>query len=47
MLVRREETLIATVQFLVLPLSFISVTFMQKDLMPGGMEAVAEYNPLN
>jgi ABC-2 type transport system permease protein len=47
LLVRREETLIATVQFLLLPLSFMSVTFMQKDLMPGWMQTVAEFNPLN
>lgn len=47
LLVRREETLIATVQFLLLPLSFMSVTFMQKDLMPGWMQTVADYNPLN
>jgi ABC-2 type transport system permease protein len=47
LLVRREETLVATVQFLLLPLSFISVTFMQKSLMPGWMQTVAGYNPLN
>lgn len=47
LLARREETLIATVQFLLLPLSFVSVTFMQKDLMPDWMQAVADYNPLN
>jgi ABC-2 type transport system permease protein len=47
LLVRREETLIATVQFLLLPLSFISVTFMQKSLMPDWMQSVADYNPLN
>jgi ABC-2 type transport system permease protein len=47
LLARREETLIATVQFLLLPLSFVSVTFMQKDLMPDWMRAVADYNPLN
>jgi ABC-2 type transport system permease protein len=47
LLVRREETLIATVQFLLLPLSFMSVTFMQKDLMPGWMQTVSDYNPLN
>jgi ABC-2 type transport system permease protein len=47
LLVRREETLIATVQFLLLPLSFMSVTFMQKNLMPGWMQTVANYNPLN
>jgi ABC-2 type transport system permease protein len=47
LLVRREETVIAIVQFLLLPLSFMSVTFMQKDLMPGWMQAVSNFNPLN
>lgn len=47
LLVRREETLIATVQFLLLPLSFMSVTFMQKSLMPGWMQTAAAFNPLN
>ncbi len=47
LLIRREETLIAIVQFLLLPLSFMSVTFMQKSLMPGWMQAVSDYNPLN
>lgn len=47
LLVRREETLIAIVQFLLLPLSFMSVTFMQKSLMPGWMQTVADFNPLN
>lgn len=47
LLARREETLIAIVQFLLLPLSFISVTFMQKNLMPEWMQTVASYNPLN
>ncbi|HET9163973.1 MAG TPA: ABC transporter permease [Solirubrobacterales bacterium] len=47
LLIRREETLIAIVQFLLLPLSFMSVTFMQKSLMPDWMQAVSDYNPLN
>lgn len=47
LLVRKEETLIATVQFLVLPLSFVSVTFMQKSLMPDWMQTVSKFNPLN
>jgi ABC-2 type transport system permease protein len=47
LLVRREETLIATVQFLLLPLSFVSVTFMQKSLMPDWMQTVSKFNPLN
>jgi ABC-2 type transport system permease protein len=47
LLMRREETLIAIVQFLLLPLSFMSVTFMQKSLMPGWMQTVSNFNPLN
>ena len=45
LLIRKEETLIAAVQFLVLPLSFMSVTFMQKSLMPGWMQTVSNFNP--
>jgi ABC-2 type transport system permease protein len=47
LLTRREETLIAVMQFFMLPLSFLSVTFMQKDLMPGWMQTVADFNPVN
>jgi ABC-2 type transport system permease protein len=47
LLIRREETLIAAVQFLLLPLSFLSVTFMQKSLMPSWMQTVSKFNPLN
>lgn len=47
LLIRREETLIAVVQFLLLPLSFMSVTFMQKSLMPDWMQTASDFNPLN
>jgi ABC-2 type transport system permease protein len=47
LLARREETLIALMQFLMLPLSFLSVTFMQRDLMPGWMQTIADFNPVN
>jgi ABC-2 type transport system permease protein len=47
LLARREETVIALMQFLMLPLSFLSVTFMQKDLMPGWMQTASEFNPVN
>jgi ABC-2 type transport system permease protein len=47
LLIRREETLIAIVQFLLLPLSFMSVTFMQKSLMPSWMQTASDFNPLN
>ena len=41
LLARREETLIALMQFLMLPLSFLSTTFMQEDLMPAWMQTVS------
>ena len=47
LLARKEETLIGLVQFVVLPLSFTSATFMQQDLMPGWMQTVSRYNPVN
>ena len=47
LLARREETLIALMQFLMLPLSFLSVTFMEKDLMPYWMQTAAAFNPVN
>jgi ABC-2 type transport system permease protein len=47
LLTRKEETLIAMMQFLMLPLSFLSVTFMERTLMPGWMQTVADFNPLN
>jgi ABC-2 type transport system permease protein len=43
---RKEETLIATLTFLQLPLSFISSTLIRPELMPGWMEAVANFNPV-
>jgi ABC-2 type transport system permease protein len=47
LLIRHSETLIALVQFVLLPLSFMSATFMQKSLMPGWMQTISDYNPLN
>jgi ABC-2 type transport system permease protein len=47
LLVRREETMVATAQFLLLPLSFMSTTFMQKNLMPDWIQTASSFNPLN
>ena len=47
LLARKEETLIGLVQFIVLPLSFTSATFMQRDLMPPWMQTVSRFNPVN
>jgi ABC-2 type transport system permease protein len=45
--VRKEETLIALMQFLLLPLTFLSGAFMQLSLVPGWIRHVADFNPLN
>ena len=47
LLARREETLIAVMNFLLLPLTFLSAAFMQQSLMPSWMQSVAEVNPVN
>jgi len=47
LLARREETLIAAVNFIVLPLTFLSSTFMQQNLIPVWMQEVARFNPVN
>jgi ABC-2 type transport system permease protein len=47
LIVRHEETLIAIVTSITLPLTFLSAAFMQKDLMPGWMQTVSDFNPLN
>jgi len=47
LLVRKEETLIALMQFLLLPLTFLSGAFMQLSLVPAWIRHIADYNPLN
>lgn len=44
---RTRETLIAAATALVLPLSFLSFAFMQPNLVPGWIAAIARYNPVN
>jgi ABC-2 type transport system permease protein len=44
---RREETLIAAMNFLLLPLTFLSTAFMQAGLVPDWIRAVARFNPVN
>jgi ABC-2 type transport system permease protein len=46
LVVRKEETVIATVTSLTLPLSFLSGTFMDLDLAPAWIGDVAKFNPL-
>jgi ABC-2 type transport system permease protein len=47
LLVRREESLIGVMQFLLLPLTFLSGAFMQLSLAPGWIQTVAKFNPVN
>ena len=47
LIMRQEEALIGAVQFIVLPLTFLSVTFLQANLMPRWMAHVADFNPVN
>ena len=47
LLARREETMIAVINFFGLPLAFLSATFMSPQLMPEWMQTVAKANPVN
>lgn len=47
LILRREETLIAVINFLGLPLVFISSAFMAADLMPSWLRTAARFNPVN
>jgi ABC-2 type transporter len=45
LLAREEETVIAPSNFVLLPLTFLSSAFMQRDLIRGWVQSVARYNP--
>jgi ABC-2 type transport system permease protein len=47
LVVRQEETLIAAVTSIVLPLTFLSSAFMQPNLVPGWIREISRYNPVN
>jgi len=47
LMTRREETLIAIVNFFGLPLSFLSASFMSAALMPDWVRMIATVNPVN
>jgi ABC-2 type transport system permease protein len=44
---RKEQTVISAVMFLQLPLVFLSSAYMQPSLMPDGISAVADFNPVD
>jgi ABC-2 type transport system permease protein len=47
LMVRQEESLIGFVQFTALPLTFLSTALMPANLVPGWVETVAKFNPVN
>jgi ABC-2 type transport system permease protein len=47
LLVRREATMIATANFVGLPLMFLSSILIQQRVMPGWMSEVSRFNPVN
>lgn len=47
LLVRQEESVIGAVNFILLPLTFLSSVFMAQNLMPGWMREAAKFNPVN
>ncbi len=47
LVVRQEETLIAAVTSIILPLTFLSSAFMQASLVPSWIQQVSRYNPVN
>ncbi len=47
LIMRQEEALIGAVQFIVLPLTFLSSTFLQPNLMPGWIQHASDFNPVN
>src|SRR5215469_15406374 len=47
MLLQSREAIIGVYTFFMLPLMFLSSAFMQTELMPGWMQAIAACNPLN
>jgi len=47
LLLRRDETLIAVINFFGLPLVFLSSAFMASDLMPDWIRFISQGNPVN
>jgi len=46
-IMRQEEALIGATQFILLPLTFLSTTFLAANIMPGWISHVADFNPVN
>jgi len=46
LLSRKEETVIGAANFILLPLTFLSSVFMAPNLMPGWIQAISRFNPV-
>lgn len=44
---KQQETVAAAVNFILLPLMFLSTVFMAPNLVPGWIRAISRYNPVN
>jgi ABC-2 type transport system permease protein len=47
LIARQRETLIGAVSFVLLPLTFLSSALMQRSLVPGWIQSVSGFNPVN
>jgi ABC-2 type transport system permease protein len=47
LLMRKEESMIGAINFVLLPLTFLSSVFMQQSLAPHWIQSIARYNPVN
>jgi ABC-2 type transport system permease protein len=47
LLARRQELIIAVMNFIVLPTTFLSSMIMSRNLMPGWIRGVSRFNPVN
>jgi ABC-2 type transport system permease protein len=47
LVVRREESVIGAVQMLLLPMTFLASVFMARELMPGWVQDIASFNPVD
>ena len=47
LVLRQRESVIGAFNFVLLPLTFVSSLFMAQALMPGWMQTVARFNPVN
>lgn len=47
LVVRRQESVIGASNFILMPLTFLSPVFMARGLMPGWIQAISRFNPVN